>query len=92
MALTEEDKTWIREQFKETSALVTDIKESLEREIGHVVQITTRLEVRLDKIAAGSHYVTRLVEWSEKQDAFQVDILHGVQALEKRLEERNGKA
>jgi hypothetical protein len=43
------------------------------------------MDARLGKIAAGAHYVTRLAEWSEKQDVFQLDILHRVQALETRV-------
>jgi hypothetical protein len=45
-----------------------------------------RVDALLDKVAAGSHYVTRLVEWSEKQDRFQEDILKRVAALEARVE------
>jgi hypothetical protein len=46
------------------------------------------MSARLDKIAAGSHYVTRLVEWSEKQDRFQEDILKRVAVIEARLDIR----
>jgi hypothetical protein len=48
------------------------------------------MATRLDKIAAGAHYVTRLVEWSESQDAFQLDILHRVQALESHQDKKQG--
>ena len=44
-----------------------------------------RMEARLDKIAAGSHYVTRLVEWSEKQDSFQADTLRRMNDLADRV-------
>jgi hypothetical protein len=64
------------------------VKESLEREIQGVGDRVDRMSARLDKIAAGSHYVSRLVEWSEKQDRFQEDILRRVAALEARMEER----
>jgi hypothetical protein len=95
MALTDEDKQWLAYTLesleKRLMTVITDVKESLEREIGGVDETVRRMEARLDKIAAGSHYVTRLVEWSEKQDAFQLDILRRVQALEQKLGGRNGK-
>jgi len=75
-----------RQQFQALTTLVVSVKESLEREIGELRQSVQRMKTRLDKIAAGAHYVTRLVEWSEAQDAFQRDILHRVQTLESRLD------
>lgn len=69
----------LKAHFDSLFKLITDFKESLEREIGEVKDSGSRMEARLDKIAAGAHYVTRLVEWSEKQDAFQADILKRVQ-------------
>jgi len=62
-----------RQQFQALSALVESVKESLEREIqgvkaslqqeiGGLRQSMERIDTRLDKIAAGAHYVTRLVE------------------------------
>ena len=67
---------------------VHNVAESLSREIGEVRERVDRMSVRLDKIAAGAHYVTRLVEWSEKQDKFQEDILRRVQVIESRLDIR----
>jgi septal ring factor EnvC (AmiA/AmiB activator) len=78
----------LRQQFRELSTLMDHVKESLEREIQGVGDRVDRMSARLDKIAAGSHYVSRLVEWSEKQDRFQEDILRRVAALEARMEER----
>jgi|ERR1022692_1425076 hypothetical protein len=72
------------------STLIEGVKESLEREIGTVRETVLRMATRLDKIAAGAHYVTRLVEWSESQDAFQLDILHRVQALESHQDKKQG--
>jgi ABC-type transporter Mla subunit MlaD len=72
------------------STLIESVKESLEREIGTVRETVLRMATRLDKIAAGAHYVTRLVEWSESQDAYQLDILHRVQALESRQDKKQG--
>lgn len=72
------------------SVLIEGVKDSLEREIGNVRDTVLRMATRLDKIAAGAHYVTRLVEWSESQDAFQLDILHRVQALESRRDKKQG--
>ena len=95
----------LRQQFQALSTLVEGVKESLEREIqgvkeslerdferqiGELRQSVQRMETRLDKIAAGAHYVTRLVEWSEAQDAFQRDLLHRVQVLESRLDKMQG--
>ena len=74
---------------RKTDAIVTlveNVKESLEHEIGTVREGVVRMEVRLGRIAAGSAYVTRLVDWSEKQDVLQLDILRRVQALESRLD------
>jgi predicted nucleic acid-binding Zn-ribbon protein len=68
--------------------LVTNVTDSLIREIGEIKERGDRMNVKLDKIAAGAHYVTRLVEWSEKQDKFQEDILHRVQVIERRLDIR----
>ena len=75
----------LRQQFKVLSTLVENVKDSLEREIMQVKERLDRMETRFDKIAAGAHYVTRPVEWSEKQDHFQIDILRRVQALEERV-------
>lgn len=74
--------------------MIVNFKESLEREIrdevGKVGERVDRMSARLDKIAAGAHYVTRLVEWSEKQDTFQADILARVQKLEMRVDKIQG--
>lgn len=56
----------IRAFEKRTVALVIEVKESLEREVRDVSAKVDRMGARLDKIGAGAHYVTRLVEWSEK--------------------------
>ena len=78
-----------RQQFRELPTLMENVKESLERElkreIKNVGDAVERMSARLDKIAAGSPYVTRLVEWSEKQDRFQEDILKRVAALEAKM-------
>ena len=71
---------------KRTVALVVEVKESLEREIRDVSAKVDRMGARLDKIGAGAHYVTRLVEWSEKQDKFQEDFLERLLKLEGRVE------
>jgi len=73
-------------RIDEQTILIQNVKESLEREVQEVRDIVSRMSTRLDKIAAGAHYVTRLVEWSEKQDVFQADILQRVQTLERRLD------
>jgi hypothetical protein len=59
----------LRQQFQALSTLIEGVKESLEREfrheIGRLNERIDRMDARLDKIAAGAHYVTRLAEWSE---------------------------
>jgi len=77
-----------KQQSHALSTLIENVKESLERDIQSVGDRVDRMSARLDKIAAGSHYVTRLVEWSEKQDRFQEDILKRVAALEARIDNR----
>ena len=78
------------EKFESMTTLIVNVKESLEREIGGVGERVGRMSTRLDKIAAGAQYVTRLVEWSDKQDKFQDDILQRVQKLEFRLDKLEG--
>jgi hypothetical protein len=68
-----------------TVALVVEVKESLDREIQQLSGKVDRMSARLAKIAAGAHYVTRLVEWSEKQDKFQEDFAQRLQSLEARV-------
>lgn len=95
------DDNELRQQFHSLSTLVEGEKESLEREIAGVKESleheiagvgerVDRMDSRLDKIAAGAHYVTRLVEWSETQDLFQKDILRRVQTLEGRMNKLQG--
>lgn len=62
-----------------------DMFRPLEREVHQVKDSVERMEDRLDKIAAGAHYVTRLVEWSEKQDKFQADALRRFNEFDERL-------
>lgn len=67
---------------------------SLETEMGErfdrVEARLDRMEARLDNIAAGSHYVSRLVEWSEKQDQFQADTLRRINELADRVKRLEG--
>ena len=80
-------------RFAALEHLVDNVNQSLGREIADVKATVKLFDARLNKIAAGTHYVTRLVEWSEKQDDFAKDILDRMQALEARvieLEKRNG--
>ncbi len=46
-------------------------EESLEQKILSAGYRVDRMTARLDMIAAGSHGVTRLVEWSERRNRFQ---------------------
>ncbi len=62
-----------------------DMFRSFEREVHQVKDSVERMEARLDKIAAGAHYVTRLVEWSEKQDKFQADAVRRFNEVDERL-------
>ena len=79
-----------RADIQQLATLITSVKESLERDIDRrtsaLQDSIDRVNIRLDKIAAGAHYVTRLAEWSEKQDQFQLDILRRVQNLESRVD------
>jgi hypothetical protein len=76
MSLTDEDKRWIRDQLQGVVGLVTDVKESLEREIGQgFASITARfdnLSARLDRQAGllqtGTRRIAGLDEWAEKVD------------------------
>jgi hypothetical protein len=76
----------MRGQNQSLAALVHDTHDSVVREVGEVKEMLDRMNVRLDKIAAGSHYVSKLAVWSDKQDEFQLDILRRVQAIERRLD------
>ena len=83
-----------RQEFKKLNqkleslvTLVESFKESLEREIHGVAERIDRTDAHLHRIAAGAHYVTRLVDWSEKQDVFATDIVQRVQKLESAIEE-----
>ena len=53
MSLTDDDKLWIRDQLNDVVSPVTDVKESLEREIGQgFASVTARfdnLSARLDR-------------------------------------------
>src|SRR5260370_13190051 len=73
---------------KQETKLVEDLFRSLEREMRQeftdLRATLDRMGARLDKIAAGAHYVTRLVEWSEKQDQFQLDTLKRLTELDAR--------
>ena len=80
----------MQQQFRSLYGLVEGVKESLEREVTDVRDRVDRMSGRLDKIAAGAHYVTRLVEWSETQDKFQADILQRLQKLESRVDKLQG--
>jgi len=74
-------------KFEALTTLIVDFKESLEREIHNVGERIDHTEAHLKRIAAGAHYVTRLVEWSEKQDDFSSNILERVQKLESTVEQ-----
>jgi hypothetical protein len=80
----------LKQQLAAIVTLIENVKESLEHEIGTLRQSIERMDARLAKIGAGAHYVSRLVEWSEKQDQFQADTVRQIHELAdrvKRLEE-----
>ena len=89
MALDEQDLQKISEllnsKIEPLKTLVISLYDSHSREIAEVKETIARMSVKLDKVAAGAHYVTRLVEWSESQDQFQADILRRVQVLEQKV-------
>jgi vacuolar-type H+-ATPase subunit I/STV1 len=68
-----------------------DMFRSLERELHQVKETVERMDARLGKIAAGAHYITRLVEWSEKQDQFQMDTLNRLHEFDERLRKLEGR-
>ena len=57
-----------REDMKFFESLCDSVKNEMKEGFHRVDARMERMEARLDKIAAGAHYVTRLVEWSEKQE------------------------
>ncbi|MBZ5617112.1 MAG: hypothetical protein LAQ69_00060 [Acidobacteriia bacterium] len=62
-----------------------DLHGEMRQEFSDIRGTLDRMATRLDKIAAGAHYVTRLVEWSEKQDQFQIDTQRRLTELETRI-------
>lgn len=82
----------MQQGFQAFSTLIENVKDSLEREITQVKQRSDRMETRLDKIAAGTRFVTRLAVWSEKQNHFQADILHRVQVLEDKVDKLRSRS
>jgi len=62
-----------------------EVHQEMHREFTDLRATLDRMGARLDKIAAGAHYVTRLVEWSEKQDQFQLDTLKRLTELDARV-------
>ena len=82
------DDNELRQRFHSLSTLVEGVKESLERELVGVRERIHRVDSRVDKIAAGAHYVPRLVEWSEIQDL----ILWRTQGLETRMQKMQGNS
>lgn len=77
----------LAQRFDNLAHLFDTVAVSLGHEIGDVKAIVERFSARLDKIAAGTHYVARLADWSEKQDKFQAEILDRVRSLEARIVE-----
>ena len=73
-----------RSQDKETSPEIAIIRDILLKDLQQAH------EARLDKIAAGTHYVTRLADWSEKQDLFQADTLRRLNDLTDRVKRLEG--
>jgi len=74
-------------KFESLTMLIVSVKESLEREIQNLSKRVDRMEIRLKRIEAGAHYVTRLVEWSAKQDDITNEIVARVEKLESTVEE-----
>ena len=76
--MDQDDLKFFENMFR---SLETEMGQRFDRVDGRL----ERMETRLDKIAAGSHYVSRLVEWSEKQDQFQTDTLRRLNDLADRV-------
>ncbi len=77
--------------FASLSREIIGVKGDLANEIAEVKGSVLRMEARLDKIAAGAHYVTRLVEWSEKQDKFQAENFERLNDLTERVRRLEGR-
>ena len=83
-----------QESMKFFEGLFRSLETEMAQRFDRVEARLDRMETRFDKIAAGAHYVTRLVEWSEKQDLFQADTLRRMNDLAdrvKRLESLAGQ-
>jgi hypothetical protein len=50
----------LTERFENLTKLMYELHGSVIREVGEVKEIVARMSVRLDKIAAGTHYVSKL--------------------------------
>lgn len=66
--------------------LITEVSQSHSRELAEIRQTLSQLNSRVDRMSAGSHYVSRLTEWADKQERFGEDILTRIQLLERKVD------
>jgi chromosome segregation ATPase len=103
MSLTDDDKQWILEIVRETVGasegrlykLLTDVKESLEREIASIRQEIATVVARLDRID-NSIQLIRLEQggksnWDRQTDQNIREILAVQQAQQKAIDELNAR-
>jgi hypothetical protein len=76
MGLTDDDKQWIADQSRQSEArlalLITNVKESLEEEIGQIGVRIDDVVLRLDRQGSywqtGRRWSARMDDWAEKFD------------------------
>jgi hypothetical protein len=74
--------------------LMTDVKESLERQIEGVASRFDAQAIRMDRQAAllqtGARWTNRMIAWAEKVDVSLGDRIQEISELRRRLEKRDG--
>ena len=80
----------MNQKFGAMDRKIDDLRQDMRQEFVEVRSRIDRMDARLDKIAAGAHYVSRLVEWSEKQDKFQLETLQRLTEMDARLRKLEG--
>jgi hypothetical protein len=76
--------------------LLTDVKESLERQIEHLSSRFDAQAIRLDRQAAllqtGARWTNRMIAWSEKVDVSLEKRIQEIGEMRSRLEKHEGGA
>lgn len=90
--MTQDDMRFFEDMFRSLEREFHGLAGRMQVQFAEVHTGLDRITVRLDRIAAGAHYVTRLVEWSEKTDQFQMDTLKRLNEMDNRLRKLEGAA